>query len=604
MNKQEWDNSLLEHFAPKEGGLNLDLLMEMVAEVMDTPFDLRTPIVEAEDTKLISGDSCEIPEPPLTELGWNKLETAEGALVAGPQRELLEGYLKNIAPGGDLTTKIAALDSFYENGFDQMEKDSGTSQETISKILSFLVFYKTLTRIITNFNASSAGFTFESFLATLLGGSQIKANTGTIADFKTADNIPISLKLYTETGLAVGGSFRDLVRDLANPKFGHPKGDGHAMRYVVCTKNLSTSEDGDPMKQTGGIKFYEFDFTLDNVANIIARASKNHTMSNFILPLVEDAAGNYVLVTRDIGGIDVEDLQEPEELSNEDISARLKDVAGNVDFWKELGLQDYQIENLLNSGIISFREDASLDTSKTSGTFLQQGTAAAVNKEKLIPLLVDTEAEGGPQVPGGDKTVTGVIKALNSVLKAVYAELAATNKLRGTGVSDLLDQGIFGSRKIPSHKNRDKDAATAMRALAERSRVWYNAQDTEGKIRALKFTRGYLKPLKGEGQFDLNRNEATDPSAAIWADVVESPTLLGEIKIGAPAISNVLAQTRGILDENICSIFSSLKELSSQLNHYFASGLPDDGSAGKAITAADSIGKKTEKIVSTQDDKK
>jgi len=36
MNKQEWDNSLLEHFALKEGGLNLDLLMEMVAEVMDS----------------------------------------------------------------------------------------------------------------------------------------------------------------------------------------------------------------------------------------------------------------------------------------------------------------------------------------------------------------------------------------------------------------------------------------------------------------------------------------------------------------------------------------------------------------------------------------
>ena len=36
MNKQEWDNSLLEHFAPKKGGLSLDLLMEMIEEVMDS----------------------------------------------------------------------------------------------------------------------------------------------------------------------------------------------------------------------------------------------------------------------------------------------------------------------------------------------------------------------------------------------------------------------------------------------------------------------------------------------------------------------------------------------------------------------------------------
>ena len=35
MNKQEWDNSLLEHFATKKGGLSVDLLMEMIEEVMD-----------------------------------------------------------------------------------------------------------------------------------------------------------------------------------------------------------------------------------------------------------------------------------------------------------------------------------------------------------------------------------------------------------------------------------------------------------------------------------------------------------------------------------------------------------------------------------------
>ena len=100
--------------------------------------------------------------------------------------------------------------------------------------MSYLVFYKTLTTIITNFNASSAGFSFEAFLATLLGGSQIKANTGTIADFTAGDGIPISLKLYNEKTVVVGGSYTDLINDLVNPQF-----NADLMRYVVCMKNLS-----------------------------------------------------------------------------------------------------------------------------------------------------------------------------------------------------------------------------------------------------------------------------------------------------------------------------------------------------------------------------
>ena len=53
-----------------------------------------------------------------------------------------------------------------------------------------------MTQVITSFNASAAGFTFESFLAVLLGGSQIATGAGTIADFRTGQGEPVSLKLY------------------------------------------------------------------------------------------------------------------------------------------------------------------------------------------------------------------------------------------------------------------------------------------------------------------------------------------------------------------------------------------------------------------------
>ena len=40
--------------------------------------------------------------------------------------------------------------------------------------------FKALTKVVSNFNAASAGFNFEAFLAVLLDGKQVPANTGTI----------------------------------------------------------------------------------------------------------------------------------------------------------------------------------------------------------------------------------------------------------------------------------------------------------------------------------------------------------------------------------------------------------------------------------------
>ena len=60
----------------------------------------------------------------------------------------------------------------------------------------------------------------------------------------------------------------NLVRDLVNPKY--PESIGGAMRYVVCTKDL----EGSDLDQEGVINFYQFDFTLQNIMNILVRSSK------------------------------------------------------------------------------------------------------------------------------------------------------------------------------------------------------------------------------------------------------------------------------------------------------------------------------------------
>ena len=89
----------------------------------------------------------------------------------------MEDYLSNIQ-GSTLSEKIASLEAFYEDGDSTLIEGAQDRSELIKKIMSYLVFYKTLTKVITNFNASSAGFSFESFLATLLDGQQIQGQYG------------------------------------------------------------------------------------------------------------------------------------------------------------------------------------------------------------------------------------------------------------------------------------------------------------------------------------------------------------------------------------------------------------------------------------------
>ena len=147
-----------------------------------------------------------IPDIPISEIGWSDVSTTEeGQEIPSEQRALLQQYLKNIGtPGASFEEQIKSLQQFYgPQGPLMVTKNTTNNSEAISQLISYLVFYKTLTKVVTNFNSSSAGFSFESFLAVLLNGKQVPANTGTIADFITGDGIPISLKLYTK--LHVGG---------------------------------------------------------------------------------------------------------------------------------------------------------------------------------------------------------------------------------------------------------------------------------------------------------------------------------------------------------------------------------------------------------------
>ena len=106
MNKNEWDNSLMEHFAPKKAGLSLDLLMEMVKEVMDSGATL---LSEAEEQSMEDLYKF-LPQFELSEM----IGRPEDADIANKSevRSTFTSMMSGIAPGAGLQEKIDYVNKF------------------------------------------------------------------------------------------------------------------------------------------------------------------------------------------------------------------------------------------------------------------------------------------------------------------------------------------------------------------------------------------------------------------------------------------------------------------------------------------------------------
>jgi hypothetical protein len=275
MQKNQVDALVESFFKPQakknDNQLSLDDLIAVINEVKSTIPSLALISEETRSTANTLQYSS-IPDISVSELGWSsledKIEGGEKVSIPSEQRAQLDQYLRNIE-GNTFEQKVVNISKFFQMTPEELEKSSlleaDNTSSKIQKLISYLVFYKTLTTIITNFNAASAGFAFESFLAVLLGGTQVPTASGTIADLYSGDNTPISLKLYAQASVEVGGSFTDLCNDMINPK----KSDKPFIRYIVATKDLQ----GKGLKAEGKVSLYQFDIDLENIMNTMVVTS-------------------------------------------------------------------------------------------------------------------------------------------------------------------------------------------------------------------------------------------------------------------------------------------------------------------------------------------
>jgi len=560
--------------------MNNNIVNEILKEIIQGSIKVEKPILKEQDAENILSWSS-IPEIPISEIGWSNMTTdEEGEEIPSENRAQLMEFLENIR-GDDIKSKIKELNDFYQ--FDAAKlKEGGFFGETqasmISQIMAYLVFYKTLTTIITHFNAASAGFSFESFLGVLLGGQQIKTGSKTIADFTMADGTPVSLKLYAEKSLKVGGSYNDLINDLVK--------DGK-MQYIAVTKDLNEVKPGKELQQEGTLRFYQFNFNVENIVNILALSAGKHSPKNIILPLAYEeelknnpafrienslSARGKMPSAEELEVIFVEELEQL-KAENEEFYSSLTTADGvGFDFKKFTHMIDWAKQDEIFTG------------NKERGT----ATIAMNSNNPLVAKFTEEyQLEQGKQGP-----------AIRYVRPLINAVADATIKVNARYASKVQAQQRTG---------QIKDAFFSEAALAggsdlqERSRELYNSlASEEHKKGALLNSYGYVSRPKHN--FELNqtmivgiRERAGKNPGELFPEGQDGVDI-GTIEIGAAKIDKMLKSVSQILNNAIFDIFNSLKLLTTNIQGYFAGGLKEDAKANNAKTAASDIEKKTEKV--------
>ena len=535
----------------KKGKSSLTSLLKMVEEVMavtsllseENPPD----VVPADDQEALEMVLKMIPNIEVSEIGWSDVRTTdEGQEIKGAQRQLLENYLKNIQ-GDDFASKIQSVSGFYDNGVGMVVEQAGNDKtQRIVQAISYLVFYKTLTKVITNFNASSAGFSFESFLAALVNGEQIPTGNQTIADYldrASGETIPVSLKLYKEGNLEVGGSYTDLVNDMVNPAY--PQSINGGMRYVVCTKTL----EGKGLEQEGKIDFYQFDFNLNNVVDILVASKYPYVIQMPRVVISALASGQQAGTAELLGLADADNRLSAEELTPIFKAELEKQINSYPEQDPIRRIRDEALEDLMEA----------LNWEKNDDLFNKEKTRGIGKmSSKAVKAWVRTNYKSVPDIH------TNLQDAIiNANVEVIRSQAAAQKKSERNQQIDAMI------------KNND------FLSVEETARQ-YKMLGPAQKKQALLSSYGYLK----RSHFALNQTQSTN------AEAPTNTKYVGELKIGRTQVGRVLSSIREILNDEVTEIFQSLKILSDSLNTFFAGGLKDDSLANTAVQSANSISSK------------
>lgn len=557
----------------KQTSVSLDpnMLIRMIEEILEVPPTLNEErgtqtafdFGPGYEGKTIEFTYRAIPEIPISELGWASLNSNDRGTAA--KRSQLEQFLGTVE-GSDMRQKIKDLNRFLNDPaeIDKYTGQGASDSEKIARTLSYLVFFKTLTEIITNFNASSAGFSFESFLAVLLGGGQIATGNKTIADLTDENGVPISLKLYSEKTVKAGGSWTDLVNDLtkasARSAARSGRGEGSFMQYLVATKAL----EGEGLETTGEINFYQYVLTLENIVQIMANSADEENHFSIRLP------EKFVSGTEDLMS-----LEKPSQPTQQDIEAifvqNVQSALGDMpNLEAMLQAIDYsKNKKLFKGGKIGLGQFA-------PGNGKKLGWDGGVSTKAPIVLILQDLASQGLIPEESLQQIHSVVHRAN--------EIAAEKARRALELYRTYREGA-GPLASP-----------------EASVQFYNKLTGPEKQRALLFTAGY----QARNQYELrkwdikNIAQLAAPFPAFGSKITgtrgQKEVWIGKLEIGRAKVQEMLNAAISDLNKNVFILFDNLKLLNDSLQAYFAGAMEDNDLANTAIDASMDISKKTAEI--------
>jgi len=249
------DTMVESHFKKNRDVFGFESIAKLIEEVMDSMEAGGIPLAEGGSPSELITEAKGFSAAAFFDSIFTPNMTEAVGEIGTPERDAFLKIMKKIQ-GDTLEAKLDSVRGFIAGDDAQTDK--------ADKVLSYLVFLKTMAEVFQQYSPSGSGFLLEAFLAGLMKGKQIvdtEEGSLPIVDYTTEGGDPVSLKRLTggEKKTPIKGSIKNLSAHIAqNPDRG--------VDYVVAS--IHGAKDG------GKIAFWQFTINADTFIEYVGKFIK------------------------------------------------------------------------------------------------------------------------------------------------------------------------------------------------------------------------------------------------------------------------------------------------------------------------------------------